>query len=238
MPVTFTPLAAASASTANQSTAYNGNAGTPLAGDLLVAFVVVSGNLDVGTFSGGGLTWTKYGFETSNSSSTSLASVWWAAATTATSVTPSYLPFSAATGCAISCVRVRGTVNQTNLPLALQQTSDITSNFTAAAPNPIYNFQVSSVLSNNGVLLFASNNTNSNTQWTPPTGFTEISEVAFNTPANSLSTAFRTSGATGTAFQWTNANSTNWIMMGLEFAEQIVVGTSFDPMGMMGIYGL
>ena len=39
MALAFTALAAANANTTNQSTAYNGNAGTPVANDILICYL-------------------------------------------------------------------------------------------------------------------------------------------------------------------------------------------------------
>jgi hypothetical protein len=106
MALAFTALAAATANTTNQSTAYAATAGTPVAGDLLICYVICSGNTTVGTLSGQ-WTWNLYTsfIKTGN---TDIISVWWAYAATATATTISYLPSAAATGCIISCVRVTG----------------------------------------------------------------------------------------------------------------------------------
>lgn len=233
MAVLFTQLAVGTASTANQSTAYTGTAGTPATGDLLIAFVVVAGNTTNGTLSGGGFTWNV--LTSAAISTTHFCSIWWAAASSATSTTLSYLPSAAATGCILYCVRVTGTTNQTSATLgqALKQAAVTNSGSTI---NPTVTFGANTT-AGNGLLLFAANATNSTTQWTPPTGFSELTELAFNTPTTSGEVANLSPVITpATLYTWTNANTTTWRTFGLEF--DALPSTSFDPMGTMGIFGM
>lgn len=233
MAITFTQLATGTASTANQSTAYTGTAGTPSAGDLLIAFIVVAGNTTIGTLSGGGFTWNV--LTSAAISTTHFCSIWWAAASTATSTTLSYLPSAAATGCILYCVRVSGTVNQTSAIVgeALKQAA-VTNSGTTAAESVTFG---SNTTIGSGLLLFGANSTNSTTQWTAPAGFTEMTELAFNTPATSGEVARLASVVTpATTYTWTNANTTAWRTFGLEFDAE--PSTSFDPMGTMGIFGM
>lgn len=209
MALAFTALAAANASTANQSTAYLGNAGTPVANDILVCYVMCSGRNAVGTLSGGGWTWELLTGFTKNAGA-DFVSVWYAYATAATSTTPSYLPGGAATGCIISCVRVTGQEG-TNVPYVRQSASNV-----GATINPTLVFGAAP-LTGNGILAFAGNQTNNTAQWTAPASFTEISEVAYNTPANSTETVQRASGQTNATLTWTNANTTGWWIVGIEF---------------------
>lgn len=233
MAVTFTQLAVGTASTANQSTAYLGTAGTPVAGDLLIGFVVAAGNTTIGTLSGGGFTWNV--LTSAALSTTHFVSIWWAAATTATSTQLSYLPSAAATGCILYCVRVAGTTNQTSATVgqALQQAA-VTATGTTTAEAVTFG---SNTTVGNGILLFASNLTNSTTQWTAPGGFAEMTELAFNTPTTSGEVANLSTVITpATTYTWTNANTTAWRVFGLEFKAE--PATSYDPMGMMGIFGV
>ena len=182
-----------------------------MANDILVCYVMVSGNNAVGTLSGGGWSWNLLTGFTKNAGA-DFVSVWYAHATAATSTTPSYLPAAAATGCIISCVRVTGQEG-TNVPYIRQSASNFgsTANPTLVFPN--------APLTGNGILAFAGNLTNSTTQWTAPTNFTEISEVAYNTPANSTETVSRATGQTVATLTFTNANTTGWWVVGLEFYE-------------------
>jgi hypothetical protein len=233
MAVTFIQLATGTASTTNQSTAYNGTAGTPAAGDLLIAFIVVSGNTTIGTLSGGGFTWNV--LTSAAISTTHFCSIWWAAAPTATSTTLSYLPAAAATGCILYGMVVRGARSQTSATVgqALQQAA-VTANGTTA--NEAVTFGANTT-AGNGLLLFGANSTNSTTQWTAPTGFTELTELAYNTPATSGQVSQLSSVVTpATTYTWTNANTSAWRTFGLEFAA--APATSFDPMGMLGIFGI
>lgn len=230
MPVSFTLLSASLASTANQATAYTGTAGTAASQDMLIAFVVASGNTTAGTMAGGGLTWNLLTSQTKNAGA-DIVAVYWAWVATGVSVTPAYTPSAAATGCIIAVVRVAGSTASAAGP-NLQQT---TATATGTTANPTVTFGTAT-LTNNGLLLFAANGTNSTTQFTAPTGFTELSEVAYNTPANAGQVSSRTSGGTATTYTWTNANTTSWRTFGLEFVE--AVADSFDPFGQMGFFGL
>jgi len=209
MPLAFTALAAANGNTTNQSTAYNGNAGTPVANDILVCYVMCSGNNAVGTLSGGGWQWNLLLSRLKNGNA-DIISIWYAHATAATSTTPSYLPATNATGCIISCVRVTGQEG-TNVPYIRQIATGAAS---TANPTAVFG---AAPLTGNGILTFASNQINSTAQWTAPASFTEISEVAYNTPANSLQTASRATGQTVATLTWTNAQTSAWVTYAIEF---------------------
>jgi hypothetical protein len=233
MAVIFTQFALGSASTANQSTAYTGNGTSASAGDLLIVFIVAAGNTTIGTLSGGSLTWNV--LTSAAISTTHFCSIWWAAVTATTVTTPSYLPSAAATGCIIYTVRVRGARSQTSVTVgqALEQAA-VTATGTTGAEAVTFG---ANTTAGNGVLLFAANSTNSTTQWTAPTGFTEMTELSFNTPTTSGEVAQLSIITTpATTYTWTNANTTAWRTFGIEFAA--AQGTSFDPMGMMGFFGL
>lgn len=198
MALAFTALAAATASTTNTAS-YAGTAGTPVAGDLLICFVMASGNTS-GTMSG---TWT-WRLLTSFTKNTGADTIYifWAYAATATSTTPTFASGSGnATGCIISCVRVTG--GEGVQQPYLRQISPPT---TSAIANPSVVFNAAP-LTGNGILAFATNGVNSSTQWTAPTSWTEISEVTYATPANSGQTCFRASGETSATLTWTNANT-------------------------------
>ena len=227
----FTQLAAATASTTN-ATSYAGTAGTPAAGDMLICFVMASGLTTAGSLTGGGFTWTNITSFTKNAGA-DVISVFWTYAATATSTTPTFATGGVtATGCVISCVRCSGLLDQTSYTNSLKQ--PIATN-TGSTINPSVTFG-SALTSTSGVLGFATNGTNSTNQWTAPTGFTEISEVAYNTPANSGETVSIGNGASGTTLTWTNANTTAWGVIAIELSS--VVSTSFDPFGQLGFYGL
>jgi hypothetical protein len=180
MPLGFTALSTALASTSNTAT-YAGNAGTPAAGELLICFVIASGNTTgnlTGTF-----TWNLLTQFTRPASDQIY--VFWAYASSATSVTPTFNSTSGnATGCIISAVRVTGAEGQTQ-PY-LRQFKTLTNTNT----NPAVTMD-SAILTGNGCLAFATNIVNSTTQWTAPASWTELSEVAYNTPTNSGQTCFR-----------------------------------------------
>ena len=230
MAITFASLATPLASTTNQSTVYTATAGTAQSQDILIAFVSVSGNTTAGTMAGGGLTWTLV---TSGAKATNvdLCLVYWAYVSTGASITPTYTPSAATTGCIIAVTRVIGSTG-TSGALNLVQAA-VTA--TGATANPTITFGAATNTAN-GILVLAANGTNSTTQFTAPTGFTELIEVAYNTPTNGVETAYRVSGGTATTYTWTNVNTSSWRTFGLEFAR--AVSTSFDPMGMLGFFGM
>ena len=210
MALAFTALAAANGNTTNLTEgSYSGNTGTPVSNDILVCYVMCSGNNTVGTLSGGGWEWNLLRTFTVTAGA-DIASIWYAHATGATSTTPTYLITGPATGCIISCVRVTGQEG-TNVPYIRQ----IATN-NASSTNPTATFGVAP-LTGNGILTFAGNKTNSTTQWTAPTSFTEISEVAYAIPANSLQTASRATGQTAVTLTWTNSNNSDWLTAAIEF---------------------
>lgn len=204
---TFTQLATGLASTTNQSTAYTATAGTPVIGDLLICAVLCTGNTTVGTLSGT-WTWTLLTSFTTGAGA-NILSIWYASAAAATSTAPSYLPAAAATGCFIHCVRVTGVEG-----LVQPYVRQVATN-TGATTNPTVVFGTAP-LTANGILAWATNLTNSATQWTAPTSFTEVAELAINTPTTSLEIAARGSGQTTTTLTWTNANTTTWTTYAIE----------------------
>ena len=199
MAVTFTQLAAASASTSNTSS-YAGTAGTPAAGDLLLCFVIASDTVAAGTMTGGGWTWNKLTSFTKNGGLDTLY-VFWAFATAATSTTPTFdCTGDNATGCIIYCLRVTGSggtsIRQMNTN-------------TGSTANPSVTMPYA-ILTGNGVVGFVVNGTNSAVQFTAPTSWTENAETSYNTPPNGGEVASRASGETNTTITWTNANTTAW----------------------------
>lgn len=208
MALAFTQLAVGLASTTNGTGAYTATAGTPVAGDLLICFVLCSGNSTVGTLTGGGWTWTRLTTFTKTGGA-DIASIWYAYASSNTSTAPSYTPSSAASGCLIHCVRITG--GEGKLQPYIRQFA--TNSGTGANPTVVFS---TAPLTGNGILAWASNATNSTTQWTAPTGLTEIAELAFNTPANSLEIARAISGVTATTLTWTNAQVTAWVTYAIE----------------------
>ncbi len=206
--MTVTALAASSTSTSN-ATSYAGTAGTPAAGDLLIAVVVASDTTAAGTMTGT-FVWSKLTSFTKNGGLDTIY-VFWAYAATATSVTPTFAcTADAATGCLISVYRLTALDNQT-APYIRQMKSAI-----ASTANPSVTMDAA-VLVGNGVIGFGGNGTNSSTQWTAPTRWTELHENTFATPSNSIETAYRASGETATTITWTNANVTAWGVMVIEF---------------------
>lgn len=209
MPMSCTQLAAGSANTNNNQTTHAGNSGSPAAGDLLIAIVQVSGNTVAGSMSG---TW-RWTFLTSftKNSGADTVYIYWAYASAATLTAPVYNISGNSTGSAMIVLRLTGLEGQ-QVPSVRQMVSAVAS---TANPAVTLNYAVNT---NNGVIGIATNTTNSSTQWTMPTGWTaEVTELAYNTPGTSLQVCYRTSGETGRTITWTNANTTAWGVMVIEF---------------------
>ena len=209
MAVAFTQLATMSAST-SQATSYAGTAGTPAAGDLLIAFVLASDTTAAGTMTGS-WTWTKLLSFTKNGGLDTFY-VFWAIATAATSTTPTFdCTGDQATGCLIYCLRVTGD-NPKIRPFIRQFKTN-----TGSSTNPSVTMNTA-ILTGNGVCGMVGNGTNSSTQFTAPTSWTENAENTYATPSNALEVASRASGETGSTITWTNSNTTAWGAVVLEIA--------------------
>lgn len=231
MALAFTQLGVIKSDTAN-GTSYAGTAGTPAAGDLLLAFVSGTGTVVAG---GGTMTgtwtWNQIFTRTWNSNVGTL-SVFAAAATAATSTTPTFdCTGDAATGCFSYCVRATGAEGQ-----AQPYIRQIASNEGTGA-NPALTFG-KAVLTGNGVIGFGSNGSNTAAQWTAPASWTEGGEVVMSTPVSSAEGAWMVSGETGTTITWTNAQTAAWTVVAIEL---YVAGTGpemVDDTGASGFFGV
>src|SRR5262249_54756539 len=155
--ITFTQLAAASADTSNV-TSYAGTAGTPAAGELLIAFVFATattgGTTDGGTMSGA-WTWKQL---TNVKFGTGVLTIFYAAATAATSTTPTYdCTGDAATGCFIYCLRVTGAEGVT--VVSQRQIASLT---TSTSTNPSVTL-LGAALTGNGMCAMVVDGVNSST---------------------------------------------------------------------------
>lgn len=214
-------LAAATQNTLNNQASHTGTAGTPASGDLLIAIIAVSGNTAVGTMSGA-WTWTFLTSYTKNAGADTVF-VFYAYASAATSTTPVYTISGTSTGSAMSVLRLTGLEGQTQPYIRQFKTA------TGTTANPSVTLDAAP-LTGNGLVGIASNTTASSVQWTIPTGWTaEIHETSYATPANSLQSCYRASGATVAAISWTNASTTAWGIMIIEFYVAGAGPTECDP---------
>lgn len=201
MAITFTQLANATNDTSN-ATSYAGTAGTPAAGDLLLCFVSVTGSVLAAPTMTGTWTWTLARGGTFSGVGQYL---FWAAATAATSTTPTFdCTGDAGTGCFIQCLRVTGGEGVTTP--AIRQTGFASS---AGSANPAIVF-AAAPLAINGVCGVATEASNTAGQWTAPTGWTEHSDVVISSPSASFTVASRASGETLSTITWTNAQTAAW----------------------------
>lgn len=232
MAMAVSALASSSTSTSNTNS-YAGGTGTPVSGDLLIAFVVASDTVAVATMSGT-FTWNFLTSFTFNGGVDTVY-VFWAYASSATSTTPTFdCTGDNATGCCISVMRITGVEGQTQ-PYCRQIKAT-----TGSSTNPAATFDIAP-LTGNGVIACCANKFNSSTQFTAPTNWTELHETSFNTPTTGFTTDYRASGETGTTITWTNSNNVAWgaILMelyvagtGPEMVAPVTVGS-----GLFGVQG-
>jgi hypothetical protein len=229
MAIVFSDPNGESVSTSNTNS-YAGVAFTPASGDLLICAVMASGTVAAGSMSGT-WTWNKLTSFTFNSGSDTVY-IFWAAATAATSTTCTFdCTGDNATGCIIIPVRISGAEGQTQ-PYIRQMNTN-----TGTTANPSVTL-AQACDTNSGVLIFAANGTNSAAQWSM-TNYTEIYDNGYNTPPNGGTGQFRNSGETGSTLTITNASTTPWGMIAMEF---YVAGAgpteTVAPINTMGFFGL
>lgn len=231
MAVAVSALAAASANTTNNAASHTGTAGTPAAGDLLIACIQVSGNTVAGSMAGGGWTW-KFLDSFPKNSGADTVYIFYAPATAATSTTPVYTISGNSTGSAMSVLKV------TETDSVVQPYIRQVKKATGSTANPAVTMDTA-ILTGNGVIGIASNTTSSATQWTMPASWTaEIHETNYATPGSSLETCYRASGETGSTITWTNANTTQW---GIIVMELWVAGAGREVVsdyGASGMFGI
>lgn len=206
MATTFTQFALATKNTLDNQATHTGTAGTPASGDLLFAVIVVSDNTAVGSMSGT-FTWI---FLESYLHQQDTIYIFYANATSATSTTPVYTISGTSTGSAMYVVRISGAEGQTQPYIRQSATNN------ASTTNPSVGM-TAAILTGNGCLGIAKNNTNSSVQWTAPSGWSEMTEQSYATPSISLEVASIASGETGSSIAWTNSNSTPWKLIVYEF---------------------
>lgn len=230
MAMAVAALAVGSANTTNNAASHTGTAGTPAAGDLLIACVEVTGNTAVGSMSGA---WT-WKFLTSfvKNSGADTVYIFYAAATAATSTTPVYTISGNSTGSAMSVLKVTG-IDSVVQPYVRQWKTAV-----ASTANPAVTLDAA-VLTGSGVIGIAMNTTNSAAQWTAPASWTEVHELAYTNPTTSLETCYRASGETGSTITWTNANVTAWGVFVMELwvagAGRSDANSEYNSSGMFGL---
>lgn len=227
MAIAFTSLAAASTSTSN-TTSYAGTAGTPANGDLLICCALVSDTVAVATMTGA-WTWNLLTSFTKNGGLDTFY-IFWARATAATSTTPTVdVTGDAGTGAVLHCWRVTGQEGGGAPYIRQWKTA------TGTSANPAVTMD-QAILTGNGCISFVGNGTNSAAQFTAPTGWAAAVANSFNTPTNGFASSSRASGETASTITWTNANTTAWGLIVMEF---YVAGTCATPLdGACGVSGV
>jgi len=225
MAMSTTRLATNSASTSD-TTAYNGNSGTPASGDLLIAFVGASNTVSVGGLTGT-FDWTLLD---SFSNGGDTLYVYYAYASSATSITPHFdCSDDAATGCSIQVLRLTGLDGQTQPYIRQYKFTSGNSTNCVATLN-------SSAINSNGMIgsIFKVDNSGVSA----PTSWTGLGTVAYSNPYRVMLNAYRNSGETGSSFTWAGSVGGSFIAF---IAELYVAGSGkvpLDEFGQSGFFGI
>jgi hypothetical protein len=105
---------------------------------------------------------------------------------------------------------------------AVKQTAK-QDNIASGTPAPVFS---TAALTGNPVIGAVFNTTNATTTFTPRTGFTEMTEVAYNTPASGLEVMARDSGETGTTQTWGSSSASAFASIVVELDASAVTHTS------------
>jgi hypothetical protein len=205
-----TVTAAVSAANTGNNAALTTTSFTPTAGDLLVAFAVVSGQASGGTFTDSqSLGWDTLTTALKSSSGDSLvfavARNLAAASGTTVTFTPAGSPTSS--GVAIAVLRVAGmTRTGSSAVRVVGATRNIGSESNVASGTPAPALPAAA-LTGNATVGAVANGANPATL-DAPVGWTERFDTGYNTPATGLEAASRNSGFTGTTVTWGSSSAT------------------------------
>jgi hypothetical protein len=196
-------LARTYVSSANTTT-YTTTAFTPAAGDLLVVFAVATATTAAGGCTGSaGLTFTQITHAHKAAGADTLYAYVADQLTTAVSQTVTVTTTGdAASGCAITVVRVSGS----NLAgIAAIRQSAVQDNRTAGGtPAPVF---PALPLTTSACLGFVANGTSPATM-SPPAGWTEGADIGFSNPTAGAEVCWAASGVIGTTVTWATASAT------------------------------
>lgn len=200
--------AVATASTTD-ATSYASGAFTPVAGDLLVAFVVANATVAAGSMTDSqALGFTKITSAVYDDGSGTTATIYLFVSNATAAASSMTVTFDctgdAATGAVIEVARVSG-MSRTGSSASKQ--SAVTSSG-SSGNTPAATFAVAA-LTGNPTLGVVGNLTNPATL-TPPTSWTEQNDTGFATPTTGAEYVSRDSGFTGTAITWGNNSGSNY----------------------------
>lgn len=196
-------VAGVSVASSTNNAAVATGAFTPTAGDLLIAFAIVTGQAGGGTFTDSqSLGWTQIATALKNTSADTLvlavANSFAAASSMTVTFTPAGSPTS--TGVAISVLRVSGMTR--NGASAVRQ-SATQANQAASTPAPAF---AVAALTGNSTVGAVANATNPATM-TTPASWTERHDIGYSGPTTGLESVSRDSGFTGTTITWGSASA-------------------------------
>lgn len=199
------------------TTSYTSTAFTPTAGDLLVVLVSASDTTAAGSVSNSqGLTFTKVTSALKNGGLDTMYVFVANAACNGNSQTCTFdCTGDAATGCAMSIVRISGMSKFGSS--AVRQTAK-QENQAAATPAPAFS---SAPLTTNPCIALMANLTNPATMTRPDNNWTEQRDNGFNTPTNGYEYCTRASGFTGTTITWGSASASAFGAIIVEFDNSV-----------------
>ncbi len=216
-------LARTYVSSAN-TTSYATTAFTPAANDLLIVFAVATGTVAVGGCTGSaGLTFTQITHAHKAAGADTLYAYVADQLTTAVSQTVTVTTTGdAASGCAITVVRVSGSGLA---GIAAIRQSAVQDNRTAGGtPAPVF---PALPLTTNACLGFVANGRNPATM-SPPAGWTEGADIGYTNPAAGAEVCWDESGVVGTTVTWATASTTAFgaIIVELSSGSQAGIATA------------
>jgi len=209
-------LGVATASTTNNAN-YTTGSFTPAADDLLVSFVVVTGNTNTGSLSDSlSGTWEHVGSYAKAASADRLHAFVRVTPATASAMTATWTRSGATSGGIVTVLRVSG-MSRYGLDAVRQFQGQ--SNQSAATPAPAFDV---AALTGNPCLGFVANATNP-AGMTEPGSWTERSDTGYNTPTTGSEVASRDSGFTGTTVTWGSSSASAFGSMIIELDASVPV---------------
>lgn len=218
--------AGVSAANTADNAALTTGAFTPAANDLLVAFAIVTGQANGGTFTDSqSLGWTQVMAALKAASADTLVCAVANALATASNMTVTFTPAGSptSTGVAISVLRVSGMSRTARS--AVRGSGREQNKAASGTPAPAL---TKAALTQNPCVGAVANATNV-AGMTPPSGWTEQHDVGYNTPATGLETASIGSGFTGTTVTWGSTSGSAFSDIALEL-------DSSQPTGWDAVY--
>jgi hypothetical protein len=218
------------ASTTNAAT-YASGSFTPAASELLVVFVVCTGDsAGVGTLSDSqGLNWTRVTVANKNSSADKLYCFVANKKAANSSMTVTFATNNGSASGAV--IQALGVSSMNRVGLGAVRQSSIANNVAAGTPAATFG---AAALTGNPVFSFVANQTSpALTTGHPPTSFTQGTDTGYSTPTTGAIAAWIASGFTGTTVTWGTSSATSYgsIVLELDTTSPAAMSTLTDAFG-------